>query len=160
MTTRILRRRPPKQRTLNFTPNANGALAARIGDLEVEITDYGACVIVWGTESGEPCANSFPGDPDGELGDCPEESGRDWQNCPKSENCPYIFTKEVEQSFYTITKASGQTYATTEDEVRDMFKRNWDGISHAEAASWPQPAAAIFAAAKRRYDLSKLKARH
>jgi hypothetical protein len=130
-----------KPETVFFKRNSEGDLAARIDDLEVGFFGEGdGCyIVVWGTETGVPCGYT----------NCPEDKNRQWRNCPKADNCPYEFTKAIEEDSSVIVNEG--TRAELEARIRDMFKKNRDAAD-CHRQKWPRPAAPIFAAVPWKFD--------
>ena len=125
-----------------FKRNAEGDLAARVGDLEVGFfaENDGCYVVVWGTEPGIPCCYHDS--------ECPEGKDRRWKGCPVARNCPYEFTKVIQENS-TVMINEG-TRDELEAKIRDMFVNEHDGSDH--DSEWPQPAASMFAAAPWAFD--------
>jgi hypothetical protein len=110
---------PPMFKTLFFKPtDRQGELSARIDNLEVGFFPEDGCyIVVWGTETGLPC--------DYTDSDCPEDKNRNWKNCPKADNCPYEFTRPIQEYCSVFTNEGTRT--ELEARIRKMFITGNDG---------------------------------
>lgn len=119
---------------IQFQEREDGLFSSRIGDLEVSIAGDGGCaeILVYGVEHEAPC----------DLGEsCPSADTveRDSSFCW---NCPNTVPFEAAQNHSMMMFDS---YSECEAAIRDMFKRNWDGIAFDHETGWPEDARERFA---------------
>jgi hypothetical protein len=119
---------------IQFKKGEDGLFSARIGDLEVCISPDGGCaeVRVHGVEHEAPCDY-------GETCPSADTVERDSSLCW---NCPHTVAIEAAQSHFMTGYASIEECETT---LRDLFKRNWDGLAFDHETDWPQDARERFA---------------
>lgn len=123
---------PDLPQTIEFTPNKDGELAARIDDLEITCKNGVYCLRVWSTQTYIPCDYLETG--------CPEGPERYQHTCPKVNECPYEFSEHSPNDLHFVWGTAGENIEAI---IRDMLKNGHDDMGHRRR--WPQPAATIFA---------------